>query len=133
VVERRWSRGRQPIFAPAIFQERFQTIERVFAWEDKFRRLLLRFERLSELHYALKSLAYTLDQSSAFRRELKPSSSVPFKVSALKTQNCGALKTEILGKGAGKLPKILPPNSLIVQLHLTFENFASNLYKTRNQ
>jgi len=32
------------IFAPAIFQERFHTIERVFAWEDKFRRLLLRFE-----------------------------------------------------------------------------------------
>lgn len=53
-------RGRQPIFAPAIFQERFHTIERVFAWEDKFRRLLLRFERISELHYALKSLAYTM-------------------------------------------------------------------------
>jgi transposase len=53
-------RGRKPIFSPAIFQERFQTIERVFAWEDKFRRLLLRFERISELHYALKSLAYTM-------------------------------------------------------------------------
>ncbi|MBV9386815.1 MAG: transposase [Chroococcidiopsidaceae cyanobacterium CP_BM_ER_R8_30] len=53
-------RGRKPIFAPAIFQERFFTIERVFAWEDKFRRLLLRFERISELHYALKSLAYTM-------------------------------------------------------------------------
>ena len=38
-------RGRKPIFDPAIFQERFQTIERVFAWEDKFKRLLLRFER----------------------------------------------------------------------------------------
>ncbi|MGD0104841.1 MAG: hypothetical protein ABSC06_12490 [Rhodopila sp.] len=33
-------------------------IERVFGWEDKFRRLLLRFERLSQLHYAFKSLAY---------------------------------------------------------------------------
>jgi len=43
-------RGRKPIFDPAIFQERFQTIERVFAWEDKFRRLLLCFERISELH-----------------------------------------------------------------------------------
>ena len=53
-------RGRKPIFAPTIFQERFHTIERVFAWEDKFRRLLLRFERISELHYALKSLAYTM-------------------------------------------------------------------------
>jgi len=53
-------RGRKPIFNPAIFQERFNTIERVFAWEDKFRRLLLRFERISQLHYALKSLAYTM-------------------------------------------------------------------------
>jgi transposase len=53
-------RGRKPIFDPAIFQERFQTIERVFAWEDKFRRLLMRFERISKLHYALKSLAYTM-------------------------------------------------------------------------
>ena len=40
--------------------ERFRTIERVFAWEDKFRRLLLRFERISQLHYALKTLAYTM-------------------------------------------------------------------------
>jgi len=53
-------RGRKPIFDPAIFRERFRTIERVFAWEDKFRRLLLRFERISSLHYALKSLAYTM-------------------------------------------------------------------------
>ncbi len=53
-------RGRKPIFDPAIFQERFLTIERVFAWEDKFRRLLLRFERISGLHYALKTLAYTM-------------------------------------------------------------------------
>ena len=45
---------------PAIFKERFQTIERVFGWEDKFRRLLLRFERLSQLHYAFKTLAYTM-------------------------------------------------------------------------
>jgi hypothetical protein len=37
----------------------FRTIERVFAWEDKFRRLLLRFERISGLHYAFKTLAYT--------------------------------------------------------------------------
>ena len=39
---------------------RFRTIERVFAWEDKFRRLLLRFERLSPVHYAFKTLAYTM-------------------------------------------------------------------------
>jgi transposase len=53
-------RGRKPIFNPALFQERFYTIERVFAWEDKFRRLLMRFERISKLHYALKTLAYTM-------------------------------------------------------------------------
>src|SRR5271166_721364 len=53
-------RGRKPFFDAAIFKERFNTIERVFGWEDKFRHLLLRFERLSELHYAFKSLAYTM-------------------------------------------------------------------------
>ena len=53
-------RGRRPLFNPAIFEERFQTIERIFAWEDKFRRFLLRFERLSQLHYAFKTLAYTM-------------------------------------------------------------------------
>ena len=53
-------RGRKPLFDPAIFAERFRTIERVFAWEDKFRRLLLRFDRLSQLHYAFKTLAYTM-------------------------------------------------------------------------
>jgi hypothetical protein len=53
-------RGRKPFFDAAIFKERFNTIERVFGWEDKFRHLLLRFERLSELHYAFKSLAYAM-------------------------------------------------------------------------
>jgi transposase len=53
-------RGRKRHFDPAIFAERFRTIERVFAWEDKFRRLPLRFEHLSEVHYALKTLAYTM-------------------------------------------------------------------------
>jgi hypothetical protein len=53
-------RGRKPLFDPAIFDERFRTIERVFAWEDKFRRLLLRFERISHVHYAFKTLAYTV-------------------------------------------------------------------------
>jgi len=53
-------RGRKPLFDASIFEERFRTIERVFAWEDKFRRLLLRFERISTLHYGFKSLAYTM-------------------------------------------------------------------------
>jgi len=53
-------RGRKPVFNANIFKERFNTIERVFAWEDKFRRLLLRFDRLSRLHYAFKSIAYAM-------------------------------------------------------------------------
>jgi hypothetical protein len=53
-------RGRKPLFDPAIFEERFRTIERLFAWEDKFRRLLFRFERISQLHYAFKTLAYAM-------------------------------------------------------------------------
>jgi len=53
-------RGRKQLFDAHIFKERFRTIERVFAWEDKFKRLLLRFEHISDLHYAFKSLAYTM-------------------------------------------------------------------------
>ena len=53
-------RGRKPLFTADIFKERFNTIERVFGSEDKFCRLLLRFELLSRLHYAFKTLAYTM-------------------------------------------------------------------------
>lgn len=53
-------RGRPPLFDPKIFQERFETIERVFAWEDKFKRLLLRFERISSHHYGMKYIAYAM-------------------------------------------------------------------------
>ena len=52
-------RGRKQIFSKKIFKERFRTIERIFAWEDKFKRLLLRFEIKSEHHYAMKTIAYT--------------------------------------------------------------------------
>ena len=53
-------RGRKRVFSSEIFKERFYTIERIFAWEDKFKRLLLRFERLSHVHYALKTIAYSM-------------------------------------------------------------------------
>jgi len=49
--------GPKQLFDPVIFEERFNAIERVFGWEDKFKRLLLRFERISELHYCLKTIA----------------------------------------------------------------------------
>jgi hypothetical protein len=57
---KRSKRSRKPLFEPAILEERFHTIERGFAWEDKFRRLLLRFDRLSQLHYAFNTIAYTM-------------------------------------------------------------------------
>ena len=50
-------RGRKVIFDPSIFAERFWTIERVFAWEDKFRRLLLRFERIADCTMPSRPLA----------------------------------------------------------------------------
>lgn len=53
-------RGRKPMFDAAIFRERFFTIERAFAWEDKFKRLLIRFERISSNHYGMKYIAYTM-------------------------------------------------------------------------
>ena len=53
-------RGRKRLFDKGIFKERFRTIERVFSWEDKFKRLLLRFEHHSIHHYAMKLLAYTM-------------------------------------------------------------------------
>jgi hypothetical protein len=53
-------RGRKRIYDDAIFQERFNTIERVFAWEDKFKRLLIRFKRINLHHFSLNLLAYTM-------------------------------------------------------------------------
>ena len=53
-------RGKKQIYDPEIFAERFRTIERVFAWEDKFKRLLLRFEFHSIHHYAMKTIAYSM-------------------------------------------------------------------------
>jgi transposase len=53
-------RGKKRIFCASIFKERFKTIERVFAWEDKFKRLLVRFEHLSAHHYSMKTIAFTM-------------------------------------------------------------------------
>lgn len=53
-------RGRKPMFNFKIFKERFHTIERIFAWEDKFKRLLMRFERISSHHYGMKYIAFAL-------------------------------------------------------------------------
>jgi len=42
-----------------LYAVRF-TIERVFAWEDKFKRLLLRFETKQKRHLGFKLIAFTL-------------------------------------------------------------------------
>lgn len=52
--------GRKQMFNKKIFKERFNTIERLFAWEDKFRRVISRFEHISKHFYGFKLLAYTM-------------------------------------------------------------------------
>ena len=53
-------RGRKRNFCKKIFKERFRTIERAFAWEDKFKRLILRFEIISAHHYCMKIIAFSM-------------------------------------------------------------------------
>ncbi|HSX83012.1 MAG TPA: hypothetical protein VLQ80_31195 [Candidatus Saccharimonadia bacterium] len=55
----RTKRGRKRFFNEAIHALRMR-VERPFAWEDKFKRLLLRFERIQQRHYGMKLMAYTL-------------------------------------------------------------------------
>ena len=52
-------RGRKRLFNKAIHALRDRG-ERTFAWEDKFKRLLLRFERIQHRHYGMKLMAYTM-------------------------------------------------------------------------
>jgi hypothetical protein len=52
-------RGRKRLFSTAIHALRLR-VERTFAWEDKFKRLLLRFERIQQRHYGMKLLGYTM-------------------------------------------------------------------------
>jgi len=58
-------RGRKRFFNAAIHALRMR-VERTFAWEDKFKRLLLRFERIQQRHYGMKLLAYTMINLRAF-------------------------------------------------------------------
>ena len=51
--------GRKRLFNKAIHALR-ERVERTFAWEDKFKRLLLRFEYHQRRHYGMKLMAYTL-------------------------------------------------------------------------
>lgn len=52
-------RGRKRFFNAALYKLRF-IVERTFAWEDKFKRLLLRFEIKQSHHLGFKLIAFTL-------------------------------------------------------------------------
>jgi hypothetical protein len=56
---KRTKRGRKRLFNAAIHTLRLR-VERTFAWEDKFKRLLIRFERIQQRHYGMKLLGYTM-------------------------------------------------------------------------
>ncbi len=52
-------RGRKRLFNADI-HTLWDRVERTFAWEDKFKRLLMRFEHLQRRHYTMKLMGYTL-------------------------------------------------------------------------
>jgi hypothetical protein len=58
-------RGRKRFFAAALYKLRF-IVERTFAWEDKFKRLRLRFETQQRHHLGCKLLAFTLSNLREF-------------------------------------------------------------------
>ena len=58
-------RGRKRLFNAALHTLRMR-VERTFAWEDKFKRLLIRFERIQQRHYGMKLLGYTMVNLRAF-------------------------------------------------------------------
>lgn len=52
-------RGRKRLFNQAIHDLRL-AVERMFAWEDKFKRVIIRFETKQCRHFSFKLLAYTM-------------------------------------------------------------------------
>jgi len=52
--------GPKRIYDPGIQANRFNTIGIAFAWEDKFRRLQIRYERKSQNHFGFKLIAYAM-------------------------------------------------------------------------
>jgi transposase len=56
---KRTKRGRKRFFNAALHALRMR-VERTFAWKDKFKRFLLRFERIQQRHYGMKLMAYML-------------------------------------------------------------------------
>jgi len=58
-------RGRKRLFNEAIYTLRTR-VDRTFAWEDKFKRLLIHFEHIQHRHYSMVLLAYTLSNLRNF-------------------------------------------------------------------
>jgi transposase len=56
---KRTKRGRKRLFNEAIHALRTR-VDRTFAWEDTFKRLLLRFEHMRQRHFGMILMAYTL-------------------------------------------------------------------------
>jgi hypothetical protein len=56
---KRTKRGRKRLFNAAIHALRTR-VDQTYAWEDTFKRLLLRFEHLQQRHFGMKLMAYTL-------------------------------------------------------------------------
>ena len=52
-------KGRKRLFDKEAYKLRF-CVERTFAWKDKFKRLLIRFETIQARYQAFKLIAYTL-------------------------------------------------------------------------
>jgi transposase len=52
-------RGRKPLFNEAVYHQRF-CCERTFAWVDKFKRLLVRFERTDALFFGAHCMAFAM-------------------------------------------------------------------------
>ena len=65
--------GPKRMFDAAIPELRL-VVERTFAWEDKFKRLLLRFERIQSRHLSFKLIAYALINLRRFCKSLTSSS-----------------------------------------------------------
>ena len=66
-IRKTTKRGCKRLFNEAIHALRAR-VDRSFAWEDKFKRLLLRFEYIQQRHYGMKLLAYTLINLKEFCR-----------------------------------------------------------------
>jgi hypothetical protein len=57
---RKTTKGGRKRFCHHAIHALRERVARTFAWEDKFKRVLLRFEPLQRRHYGMKLMAYTL-------------------------------------------------------------------------